>query len=445
MEQHDDWSWVEEQAARTGEVWNACRKGLVSHGRRFTAEQQRQRELAYDAALTSVEHELRRAPVTQRQRKAMRDRVVAAFGRFSATALDLEQDAIDLLTRQFLPVGASLAQWARRFDPALGMPDIIQACRNAWTACGLQSLLGERIRITPAILGYSLLYPYSDNYLDDADISTEAKVRFSNRFRQRLRGEDLQAGNRREEALWQLIQLVETQFERKRFPQVYNCLLSIHRAQEQSVRQIHAQQNYSEAETVKLSCQKGGSSVLADACLANGRLNEQEGRFAFEWGVLLQLGDDLQDVREDLRSGSMTLFSHAAAEGQALDVLTVQLLGFAEHVGKQMDCLPHGTAMLKTLLKMSWRSLIIRAVADSHQFFSPAFVQEAERCSPFRFEFLRDRQGRVAAQHGLYGMMFEAFVESEDEWGDGLPAPQHRENWSSQTHVDTAAVVGVLE
>jgi hypothetical protein len=139
-------------------------------------------------------------------------------------------------------------------------------------------------------------------------------------------------------------------------------------------------------------------------------LHEQQARFAFEWGVLLQLGDDLQDVHEDLRRGSMTLFSCAALRGDPLDALTIRLLRFAEHVGRQMDHLPHGSTTLKSLLKMSWRSLIIRAVADSQQFFSSKFVSEAERRSPFRFEFLRHRQQRLAAQHGLYERMFEAFL-----------------------------------
>lgn len=410
MQQYE-WQWIEEQAARTGEVWNGSRGDLPTNGKRFSSKQQSERERAYDEALNSVEEELRRTPADGTERAAMRAQVTAAFGRFSARALDLDPAAIELLTREFLPVGTSLATWARRFDPALGMADIIQACRNAWTACGLQPLLGERVGITPAILGYSLLYPYSDNFLDDQTIPVEAKLQFSKRFRERLCGGQPKPMNHSEEALGRLIELVESQFDRASFPQVYNCLLAIHRAQEQSVRQLRSQHCYSEEETLRLSCQKGGSSVLADACLANGCLSDQEARFAFEWGVLLQLGDDLQDVSEDLKRGSMTLFSYAAANGRMLDGLTLQLLRFAEHVGEQMELLPNGSAMLKNLLRMSWKSLIVRAVADSQKFFSPAFVREAERASPFRFRFLRQRQNRVAAQHGLYGLMFEAFIE----------------------------------
>jgi hypothetical protein len=85
-----------------------------------------------------------------------------------------------------------------------------------------------------------------------------------------------------------------------------------------------------------------------------------------------------------------------------------------------MDGLPHGRKALKDLLTMSWRSLIVRAVADSHEFFSPAFIQQAERWSPFRFEFLRARQGRLTSKQGLYSMLFDAFLEAPEGEDDPL-------------------------
>ena len=157
---------------------------------------QQEREKAYDQGLRAVEREAKRAPRTKAQRLNTQDRIMASFARFSATALDLQPETVKLLTDDFLPVGTTLARWARQFDAGLSMADIIQACRNAWTACGLQPLLGERVGITPAILGYSLLYPYSDNYLDREDVSPAAKRRFCDRFRDRLRGERLAAAGR---------------------------------------------------------------------------------------------------------------------------------------------------------------------------------------------------------------------------------------------------------
>ena len=414
MEPIYSWAWVEAQAAQTIEVWNRSATRPPQGGRRYSPTEQQRHENAYDEALEAVETEVKRAPRTKAERIKTQDRMIAAFARFSATALGLEGEAIKLLTDDFLPVGTTLARWARRFDERLSMADIIQACRNAWTACGLQPLLGTAVRITPAIIGYSLLYPYSDNYLDHEEIPAQEKLRFSERFRSLLRGEELLSANRREKALRLLIAMIEGQYPRDRYPRVFECLLAIHRAQEQSVEQPGGGGS-SDIEVLRKSCAKGGSSVVADACLVHGGLDERESRFAFDWGVLLQLGDDLQDLREDMRRGSITLFSRAAASGEPLDSLAVQLLNFGEEVGSRMDGLPHGGEALKTLLKMSWRSLIITAVAHSHEFFLTGFLKEAEHCSPFRFEFLRARQQRLASRQGLYTMLFDAFLEARED------------------------------
>jgi hypothetical protein len=410
------WTWVEAQVAQTIRVWNSNAARPALGGRRYSPKEQQKRERAYDQGLRAVEREARRVRETQAERLETRDRIVAAFATFSAIVLDLERETIQLLTNDFMPVATELARWTRRFDPSLSMADIIQACRNAWTACGLQPLLGQPIGITPSILGYSLLYPYSDNYLDLEDVSIKAKLRFSERFRDRLRGEIPLVENHREFALWTLVQMIEEQYPRAGFPQVFDCLLAIHRAQEESLAQLGC--GHAEDEILRMSCAKGGTSVLADACLATGWLSEEESRFAFEWGVLLQLGDDLQDVSEDLRHGSVTLFSRAAAMGRPLDELVIQLLQFSEQVGARMDRLPQGSAMFKELLKMSWRSLIIRGVADSHEFFSPEFLVEAERCSPFRFAFLRARQERLTSRRGLYAALFDALITPFEDEGE---------------------------
>jgi hypothetical protein len=419
------WSWVEAQVTQTIAVWDSAAAHSKLDGTQYTRKQQQEREKAYDQALRAVERAARRAPRTKADRIKAQDRIVAAFARFSATALGLEEETVHLLTDDFLPVGTQLARWARQFDPNLGMADIIQACRNAWTACGLQPLLGVRMAMTPSVLGYSLLYPYSDNFLDREDISAEEKLLFSKRFRSRLRGDGVPAQDDREAALWTLVKLIEEQYPRAAYPQVFDCLLAIHQAQEESLAQQRTC-NHPDG-LLRVSCAKGGTSVLADACLAHGWLTGEESRFSFEWGVLLQLGDDLQDVGEDLRRGSLTLFSRAALLGRPLDSLVIQLLNFSEKVGTRMDGLPNGTPMFKNLLRMSWRSLIIGTVANSHESFSPAFVEQAERLSPFRFAFLRARNERLASRQGLYATLFEAFLEPrESDYGE-LPLPDDRE------------------
>ncbi len=428
MEQSYPWSWVETQVAETIAEWNRCALPSLPPSIRYASREQRAHEKAYDEGLRAVQREGRRVPRNAAERLAMQQRIVALFPRFASVALGLDGDETGLITDRFLPMGTELARWTRAFDASLSNADTIQACRNAWTCCGLQALLGLPMELTPSILAYSLLYPYSDNYLDHPGLSTAGKLEFSQRFRQRLRGHRLSPANPHESSVWTMVQLIEEQYPRSEYPQVYDCLLAIHRAQELSLAQLNSSHDtrtsLDNSELLRISCAKGGTSVLADACLTKPVLHPDEIRLAFEWGVLLQLGDDLQDVREDLRRGSITLFTRAIAQGKSLDSLILQLLHFSGRIAGRMDCMPHGPSSMKSLLRMSWRSLILMAVADVQMYCSPAFLAALEPCSSFRFRFLRDRNRSLTGRAALFDLLFDAFVEAGPGEPGKLPPPR---------------------
>jgi len=166
--------------------------------------------------------------------------------------------------------------------------------------------------------------------------------------------------------------------------------------------------------------------VLADAFLSRGSLSDVEAAFAFHWGVLLQLGDDLQDLRDDLRRESATLFTRAVRRREPLDGLVGQLLAFSAQVAAGMDALPHATPMLRTLLPMSWRSLIVEAVADARELFTRPFLRELESTSPFRLKFLRKQHKRLRRRRGMYEGVFDTLVEAQDDQPARLPLPECR-------------------
>ena len=427
--------WVEREVARTATAWHACAGLPLPPATRYTPGDQRLREAEYDRAMHRIERESDAVKHTRADRLDAQERILAVFSQFATVALGLPTDAVDLITGTFLPAGSEFARRSRQFDPELTMASIIQACRNAWTVCGLQPLLGEPAGITPSIVGYSLLYPYTDNYLDAADTSPAAKREFCVRFRQRLRGEMLSPSGAHENAVWALVEMVESQYPRARFPQVFDSMLAIHQAQEESIAQLTKKSaglrlqwliahgwwrpsldGAPAAERIlAISCAKGGTSVLADACLARGWVTEQESRLAFDWGALLQFGDDLQDVREDLRQDSATLFTRAIAEGLPLDEPVRQLLNFSEQVGAEMNEFTHGSPALKNLLRTSWRSLIVGAIANAREFFTPEFVREIEVTAQFRFRFLAKRHKRVSRRNGLYVNVFDILSESNED------------------------------
>jgi hypothetical protein len=415
--------------------WSRAAGPWPVFGPLYTSREQKHREKAYDHTIDDVRRTCRKlAPGAE-------DRLTRSFARFGAEALDLGPDAVDLLTHGFLPVGKSLARWAHRFDPTLSQADITQAARNAWTACGMQPLFGQPLRLTPSILGYSLLYPYSDNYLDQRAVTHEQKVRFSRRFRSRLRGEPLPATDAHESSVWQMVRLIEDEFPRPSYPVVIDALLAIHKAQEDSVRQLDQSNGLDARELLRITCAKGGASVLADACLVRGTLNARESEFAFLWGVLLQLGDDLQDVHEDLARGSDTLFTRAVRAGQPLDALVDQLLNFSEIAAARMHALPHGSATHKALLRMSWRSLILMSVGQAHTYFTPQFLARMEACSPFRFQFLRKRREKLAGDRGLLDRIFTLILNSNDPCEtSALPNPtRHRDELPIRCHPERSA------
>jgi hypothetical protein len=121
----DRWSWIETQVERTIDLWNECPGRGAICAPAFTAREQLEREHAYDQALAEVESETAQVLENPGQRSQSRSRLLAAFARFSALALDLEQEATEILTRDLVPAGLELAARARSLDPELSMAGII--------------------------------------------------------------------------------------------------------------------------------------------------------------------------------------------------------------------------------------------------------------------------------------------------------------------------------
>ena len=392
-------------------AWQASPAALPQLGHRFTPAEQAERESYLEEFLGIIQAEARSLPRTRTERKAALERITAAFERFARTALHLRSEHLDLLLRGgFSAMGAGMARQARRFDAGVTTADILQACRNAWTACGLQVLLGGEMRLTASIFAYSMLYPYTDNYMDDPRISREMKAGFSMRFGRRLAGEGVAPANGREETIWRLVELIEEQYDRMRSPQVFEALLMIHGAQEKSLRLLRRPAS-ERPDVLRLSFEKGGTSVLADGFLAAGSLSREQAQFVFGWGVLLQLADDLEDVREDCRNGVLTIFSESARR-EPLDPVTSRTLHFGQQV---MQRLPASScAALEDLIRRSSWTMLLRCAGEAGELYSAGYLAELESYSPFRFSFL-NRRREMMRRAGHLQRLFEAFLEGDED------------------------------
>ena len=397
-------------------LWNESPVCLPAFERAFSADEQAARERELDRFLQGLESEWHSLPRTKSERQAARGRITSVFAGFARTGLDLEDRHLELLlSGGFSTIGTDLAKCARRFDPDVSIADILQASRNAWTACALQGLLGRPMQLTPSIFAYSMLYPYSDNYLDDPSVSRGAKLDFSVRFGRRLAGDAVGPASPLEATIWRLVERIEEQYPRVRWPEIFSSLLAIHRAQNNSIRLLRRDEDSQPVDVVKFSFDKGGASVLTDGYLAAGSLTPEEAQTVFCWGVLLQLADDLQDVRQDCQDGMLTVFSEIAGQ-EPLDGRTSRALQFARAVLDSLDRLTgRNCRELRELIGRSLQSLLIRAAGEAHDLYTRDYLAKLEAHSPFRFSFLTDRRKRLESRRGILNRLFEAFLAGDHD------------------------------
>ena len=397
-------------------VWRECPATPPAFDHSIAPEEQIAREAHLERFLACIQAEMRHPPCGRGERQAMHQRLTGALTTFGRTALRLDDGHVALLLEGGLSsIGTQLARRARRFDPSVSVADIFQATRNAWTACGLQMLFGRTMELTPSIFAYSMLYPYSDNYLDDPAVSAETKRGFSLRFGRRLAGDAIEPANQHEGFIWKLVELIESEYARDSHPHVFESLIAIHAAQEKSIRLLRKGAAAGAVDVLGLSFEKGGTSVLADGYLASGTLSPEQARFVFFWGILLQLADDLQDVREDCRDGVRTLFSQCAGR-EALDAVTSRTLHFGRYTMLLLHRLPGASCLpLRQLIQRSSLSIIIRSAGEAGELYTPEYLAGLECHSPFRFAFLNERRAQFAKRSGMLVKLFESFLAGDED------------------------------
>ncbi|UCG58828.1 MAG: hypothetical protein JSU70_04805 [Phycisphaerales bacterium] len=387
---------VEELVQEFAGIWRTSGAHVPQLGATYSADGKLSREAHLQQFLQTLES------LQQRNTRDRSDVAEAEAVFFSAlrkcltSGLDFEDDHVDIiLSHDFTEATQEFLTKARRFDPAIGSDDISQACRNVWVMNVWQRMLDLPVEVTPAVFAYSLLYPYTDNYLDDPEISAGTKTAFNARLSQRLAGAPVGAVSSREQIIFDLVGIIEAQYERSRHRRVFDSLLAIHRAQQKSLRLLDPEASLSEEDVLEISLEKGGASVLADGYLVSGSLTEPQERFLFGYGAYLQLADDLQDVQTDCDSGLLTVFSQASTHSQ-LDALTNRTYHFGNTVMECADCFGAGrSSALLNLMKRSVVMLLTGAVGLAERFYSESYVRELETYSPFRFSFLRKHRDNL--------------------------------------------------
>ena len=365
----------------------------------FTARAQAANEKRLDAWINGLIAEIKRIPTAPQERQEWIERLSPALEDFGRTALNLEARHIEFVKSSgMLEATQEFARMARQFDPAIRAEDIYQAGRNVMTMNMLQVLLGLPVEVTPSVFAYSMLYPYTDNYLDDPAVSRTTKIAFNHRFQQRLGGEPVRPANAYEETINRLVGMIETQWDRARHPQVYESLLEIHAAQVRSLRLVAPGAQPYELDVLGISFEKGGVSVLADGYLVAGWLTAEQAAFAYGYGTYTQLMDDLEDIAEDLAAGRQTIFTQAAGRWP-LDRLTTRMIHFGRAVFGDFSAFPAPAAgSLRELTDRGIDSVLVDIIGRAGKYYSRAYQRELQEHVPFRFNATARQRSRLERQ-----------------------------------------------
>ena len=392
--------------AQFKELWWSGAPGLPELGPVYSLLEQKTREASLGSSLDRLGQELQWISRERPSQAALQERLFPLAGTILKTSFGLDDHQVAALPSYgFTEAVGEFVRQARRFDPQISAADIYQAGRNAWSMNLMQYLLGRPVEVTPAVLAYSLLYPYSDNYLDDPAIPSGTKAAFSRAFERRLSGQAVPPANPWEQKIFDLVGMIEGQFDRQLHPEVYASLMAILRAQTRSLQLQLPQASPYEMDVLGLTFEKGGTSVLADAYLVAGSLTPFQQEFSFYYGAFTQLMDDLEDVQPDRRAGIMTVFSQTAGRWP-LDAVTSRLMVFGNGLLNAMRCFNvAGLGTLEEIMRKCITPLLIDSASQVGQWYSRGYLAELERHSPYRFSQLKRVRRKVQRRFSTEELM----------------------------------------
>lgn len=219
----------------------------------------------------------------------------------------------------------------------------------------------------------------TDDYFDRGMIGREVVEGIA----RKLEGIDVKARNPYENAVYELIDDIFTDYPQDKHPALAQILKKLHAEQVQSMRQ--KSQNLPFRDIVDISVRKGGLSVLSAAYIALGGLTERQMDFFYHGGAVFQFIDDLLDVEEDVRDGIQTIWTSRLKAGEPFDeqfhrVLQLQKYACTRMPGNVAD-FAHPELVSK-LYDVAFKGLMLRGYFVNEERFSVAARKEVTMTLP---------------------------------------------------------------
>lgn len=382
---------------KCSEQWWKSDRNFKLDMKKYTNEEKKSKEKNLDKYIDLIIKKIKEFPKEDNKK----EKWSKEFNEIIDNFIESEKETFKLgiinksIKEDFFNSTKSFIKEAKGFDEKLSYIDIGQAIRNVWIVNILQAAFGEKVQLSKAIYGYSMLYPYTDNYLDDISINNIEKKKFNNKLKKRLKGEDIKSSDSYEESVYKLISYIEEEFKRNDYSELYEALLSIHEGQIKSLKQQDIFSIPYEEDILGISIEKGGSSVLVDGFLTKGKIDKDEICFCIFYGFLLQLADDLQDIKSDIKNKHTTIMSQLAPK-YTLDTIANKLMDFTVMLLEEERCFKgENISELKEFIKTNCIILILFSVILSKEFFSCEYINVINEYLPFSIKYIENIKFKI--------------------------------------------------
>lgn len=264
---------------------------------------------------------------------------------------------------------------SRSFAPELKMDGIGQAIRNYIVYAMFVELAGGTSGLNPAAFGYSMLYPFTDNYIDSTEITDRDKHDYNRLIREMIAGQNVNPLPGHQEKTCELLRMIADKYPRNEDDSIYTLLQMMQEAQQQSLRQQDQAEHLPESERLDISLFKGGLSVLIDRCFVDRELKTEDMLFYFGFGFFLQLADDLQDIGEDLGNGHQTLMT-LDVRFEACEKNVNKLFWFVRRIAGEYKSEKED---FKQFVLENCYMLLCTSVLGSKEYFSPEYIERLQK------------------------------------------------------------------
>lgn len=372
-------------------LWIDTSSDIPRVGKEFTFSDKLKSEHKLDENLNKILDALEQLISSDNENMMMKKNLIKVFSEYFMSSCEddfKEIEIIEEFINQFSVLTEEFMRASREFDENISMEDIVQALRNVWAMGLFQWITFEKVTLTKSLFAYSMLYPYTDNYLDDPNISTEQKKKFNEGVARKLKGYSETTSSKKVRQVFKLIELIEEEFPRETYTELYEVMSAMQEAQERSLIQ-HGDVKIDERELLDISVQKGGLSVLLHGYLVKGTVSLEEASFLYSFGVVLQICDDIQDVLEDMNNNHNTIVTKVGYKWN-LDYITNNLMNFSYKMFtyiKEND--KNKNIWMWNLIETKVLNMIFFAICRNRKLYSKDYVKSICSYFPYRIIYIR--------------------------------------------------------